>query len=95
MADGILFTDPHWQKMADKTPKSNRMAQRLHAQLLRLHGSKAPEICGQCEHLETIRWGGTWFKCANAPGGRSQASDWRKKWEACGLFKQMTAQGRG
>lgn len=91
MTEGILFTDPHWQKMADQPPKSNRTAQRAHVQLLRLHGSKAPNTCGECAHLEEINWRSkAWFKCANANSGKGgPASDWRKKWEACGLFKEM------
>lgn len=86
---GMLFTDPRWQQM--KAPKSNRMAQGAHAKLLRLHGSKAPRTCGECQFLVTVDYFPMkWFKCdKSGVSSRSQASDWRKKWEACGLFTEM------
>jgi hypothetical protein len=45
------------------------------------------QFCGGCRHLQRV--GGNtkeYFKCRKYGNSRSEATDWRKKWEACGLF---------
>lgn len=60
---------------------------------------KGPEgaTCGQCEHLFVAgRPGKKFFKCDVYGASRSEASDFRKKWAACGKFAAIQrAQGRG
>ncbi len=54
-----------------------------------MHGH-GPEdkTCGECVYLSTYHPGNQrFFKCDVSGPTRSSASDWRKKWEACGKFK--------
>lgn len=86
-----LFSDPIWREQveAEKKAKGGRLAVRLHRQLQGVHGAKVGEKCGNCQLLVTHQYGGTYFKCSKARDTRSEASDWRKSWEACGLFQPM------
>lgn len=61
-----------------------------HFDMLAFHGSTAEKTCGGCRFLQEYTPGnGTFFKCgyANPTGGA--ATDWRKKWAACGLFEAI------
>jgi hypothetical protein len=50
------------------------------------HGP-ADKKCGECARLDRYQPGNTkFFKCSLYGASRSAASDWRKKWEACGGF---------
>lgn len=52
------------------------------------HGPE-DKTCGQCAHLSEYQPGNAkFFKCNVSGPTRSSASDWRKKWEACGRFTQ-------
>jgi hypothetical protein len=58
------------------------------AKMYRLYGNRDDKTCGECSHLHTKSYSGTYFKCdlnlnTNGPG-----SDWRKKWPACGKFEE-------
>ena len=44
--------------------------------------------CGSCEQLLTR---GRYFKCAMFGDTRSEASDWRKRWPACGRYTPREA----
>lgn len=61
-------------------------------QLLKMHGrlgrAKNGEQCGGCVHLVTEESPSRrrFFKCQRYGRSRSQATDWRKKWPACGGF---------
>lgn len=51
------------------------------------HGPE-DQTCGHCQHLSEYQPGNAkFFKCNLYGPTRSSASDWRKKWEACGAFK--------
>lgn len=70
----------------------------LHGLPLRLqnlhtrHGSKSGETCGGCRFLLAVTRGNTTvFKCAKHRDTRSTATDWRKKWPACGLWEEVPA----
>jgi len=47
-----------------------------------------PLLCGSCRHLHTFE-GNTksYFKCMQYGVSKSEATDWRKKWEACGIWE--------
>lgn len=53
------------------------------------HGHGPVEAkCGQCTHLHQHQVGySRFFKCHIYGRTGSNASDWRKKWEACGRFQ--------
>lgn len=43
--------------------------------------------CGQCPWLyRSCGYGKSWYKCAAYGNSNSEATDWRKKWTACGLI---------
>ncbi len=45
--------------------------------------------CGECNNLEKITWRGkTYYKCRPYGKSQSESSDWRLKWDACGLFNK-------
>lgn len=42
--------------------------------------------CPDCKHFQVVcRQGGTYFKCSVYGNTPSEASDWRKKYIACGM----------
>ncbi len=43
--------------------------------------------CGQCAHLIVKEMGGRYFKCDLTQITAGPATDWRKKWPACGAFE--------
>lgn len=66
-----------------KLYKSERMWQ--------MYGKRSDKICGTCGYL--IRRGPehdpeVYFKCERYGISSSVATDWRKKWIACGLWKE-------
>ena len=63
-----------------------RMGIEDHAKLLRIYGQSEGNKCGKCIHLLEFAHDRAWFKCNLARVTRSAASDWRKKWDACGRF---------
>lgn len=52
------------------------------------HGAVANLQCGGCQHLirHSSNTGKPFFKCKMYGVSNSVATDWRKKWAACGLF---------
>jgi len=57
-----------------------------HATMLRLHGKEEGETCGTCAWLRRHKYGNRIvYKCPNYLDTMSVATDWRKKWQACGL----------
>lgn len=51
------------------------------------HGRAAKGVCGECRHLLRVGYTRTYFKCELFGKSSSQASDWRKRWPACGQFE--------
>ena len=43
--------------------------------------------CGSCAHLVGVGKANVYFKCELYGVSSSDATDWRKKWQACGAFK--------
>lgn len=50
------------------------------------------EKCGNCAHLHGFAMANKWFKCVKYGVSGSPASDWRKKWPACGAFEPRTSE---
>jgi hypothetical protein len=63
----------------------------LHRLMRVLHGEEDGLKCGNCEHLKRYSQNATWFKCHKSRVTGSVASDWRRKWPACGIFKRREA----
>lgn len=58
----------------------------IHMHAVHGHGPEDRK-CGECAHLTTVGFNRRYFKCRLSGVTRSDSSDWRKKWEACGMFK--------
>jgi len=55
-----------------------------------MHGKREDKRCGDCQHM-IIKYGdqpATYFKCKFYGDSSSEATDWRKKYIACGLWKE-------
>lgn len=60
----------------------------------KLFGVTPGKKCGECHHLTTYQQGlRRWFKCDIYGQPSSVATDWRKKWQACGLFDRPAPKG--
>lgn len=46
----------------------------------------ASGLCGNCPHFRVEHWDKDYFKCAAYGISRSEATDWRKNYTACGLI---------
>jgi hypothetical protein len=58
------------------------------------YGAADGRRCGECAHLVTL--GGmasVVFKCDLSRLSHSTATDWRRKWPACGRFEQVNSGG--
>lgn len=42
--------------------------------------------CGECSNLQEHLWDKVYRKCAVYGISASEATDWAKRWEACGMF---------
>ena len=61
---------------------------RAHLALMHARHGTAPETCGTCASLVRVQHGGTGaLKCGRFGVTRSEASDWRVRWPACGLWR--------
>lgn len=57
------------------------------AMMHRMYGKTTDRKCGECRSLIKVQAGGkVVYKCLRYGDTRSTASDWRLKYEACGLF---------
>ncbi len=77
-SDELYALKPQLEAEARASKKAVRIAW-MHAR----HGRTEGRRCKDCEHL--VRGG--YFKCRLYGISASVATDWRLKWEACGLFK--------
>jgi hypothetical protein len=70
------------RKRVSLTPEARE--HKLVGYLRRIYGN-GPDgaTCGNCANLYAV---GKYFKCKLGPQSRSEATDWRKKWLACGKF---------
>ena len=52
-----------------------------------IFGSGHPsDKCGNCKNFTGYTANRTWYKCRIYGETRSEASDWRRKWNACAMF---------
>lgn len=68
-------------------PKGIRKIELMHQQFGRCDG----HTCGECSNLTTHCYGRTYQKCLVYGESSSEASDWTKRWPACGMLALITA----
>lgn len=51
----------------------------------RVHGPNNADRCGTCAHFLQVYH---FAKCAQYGSSASDATDWRQKWPACGLWRE-------
>ena len=54
----------------------------------RTFGKCDGHTCGECSNLVEHRYDKRYFKCKAYGTSNSSASDWAKRWLACGLFNK-------
>lgn len=59
----------------------------------RMFGRCEGHTCGECSNLEEKLWDRVYRKCMVYGDSNSEASDWAKKWEACGMFNKEYSGG--
>ena len=74
---------PDWQE----TQKNNSIYPRRLQVMYNAYGVSDGNICGNCDHLIVKHYSRKYFKCGLSHQSNSVATDWRKKWPACGRFK--------
>ena len=47
---------------------------------------KSPHLCKECNHFIRKEYGRVYFKCRAYGCSKSEATDWRANYMACGLF---------
>ena len=86
-----LFLTSRGGNAGDYVPPSHPLlcrSERDHASLLYAYGRAEGRKCGDCARLVAHGKNRTVYKCSMARVSCSAATDWRKKWEACGKWKQ-------
>ena len=63
---------------------TNRKLAAMHARF----GIDESHKCKDCNHLISYTANRRWYKCECYGNSSSEATDWRLKWIACGLFNQ-------
>jgi hypothetical protein len=78
-----LFGDVIEDDSAPRDLKKNE-AMRFH------YGKRDDKKCGDCGYFLETSWEtlNSYFKCEKFGISRGPATDWRKKWIACGLWKE-------
>lgn len=59
--------------------------------IYRLYGAVDGKTCGECSHIECHRYDKNYYKCSVYGISRSEATDWAKRWTACGMFNKEVA----
>ena len=54
----------------------------------------ANDFCKNCCHFGEYRYNRKYFKCKIYGVSSSEATDWRKNWQACGAFNVVTVRER-
>lgn len=79
-----LSRDPANQRALKAAAHEAKLVGRMRV----LYG-KGPDgaVCGQCVHLIGMQYAKTYWKCRFGPKSHGPATDWRKRWQACGKFE--------
>ena len=89
MTDLFELRPPEPLAISTRTETERRLAIERQAVMVRKFGpGPIGRTCGDCAHLTAREYGRKYFKCTRYRVSRSAASDWRKKWAACGLFRE-------
>lgn len=82
-SDEMFALRPQLEAEARRSKTAKRIAY-MHS----VHGRRESERCGDCRHLLIKEHVGRYFKCQLYGITSGPGTDWRKKWEACGLFSR-------
>ena len=55
----------------------------------RLFGTDYAHTCGECKHFFSYTESRKWFKCRLYGDSRSESTDWRKSYVACGNYNKQ------
>lgn len=69
------------------------MADRKIEAMYREYGKDHAHRCADCPNLCVYTANKTWYKCAVYGVSGSAASDWAKKWTACGMYGHPASKG--
>lgn len=58
------------------------------ATMHKAYGVTEGQRCGTCAHLFARHYDKAYWKCRKARQSAGAATDWRKSWRACGLWKK-------
>lgn len=76
----------------DVTPVAPKKRRNGQSPIVRMHGKfgRGPDgaTCGGCDSLVTTGHNRRYFKCERYRISGSEATDFRKRWPACGLWRQ-------
>ena len=56
--------------------------------MYRLYGVHFGKRCADCPHLLMHVWNKRYYKCEIYGNSHSEATDWRLKWQACGMIER-------
>ncbi len=82
-SDEMYVLKPQLEAEA-KRRKEAKTIERMHL----AYGQTPGRECGECVHLRRIQYAKTYLKCAHYADTRGAATDWRARWDACGLFTE-------
>jgi hypothetical protein len=83
-----MQTDLFGNQIPSNEPKKKlTAAETQHNQLISIYGESEGNICGNCKHFIRKRFSNVYFKCGKSHVSNSAATDWRSRWNACGLFE--------
>lgn len=66
-----------------KPTKSSRYLRDMYT----MYGVVEDHTCGECKHCRALKMAGTYYKCELTRLTHGAATDWRKRWLACGKFE--------
>jgi hypothetical protein len=90
----LMFGDPESIAQRDRTMRARRYGAwgvKKIAYMHQVYGVTPGERCRDCKLLVSYHANSSPVnKCLKYGDSRSVATDWRQKWDACGLFEKRT-----
>jgi hypothetical protein len=86
----LPYPDSHEE--AEKMKRDFRRKQRTEI-MHRLYGECVGRTCGECDHFLVKVYSKAYYKCLLFGNTGGSATDWGRKWPACGKFKEREREG--
>jgi len=83
-----LFGEPEAVGRKLCWPEKAPAPQERIVRMLRVYGRCEGRICGECALLISRGRSRNFYKCTKSRVSHSEATDWRFRWPACGLFRE-------